>query len=68
MAAFALAVDARCPVCGATILSVGRGGRVMAHDLYLVPLRSHDRRAVQGYTICDDCGRLAGLSTDLTVN
>jgi hypothetical protein len=67
MAAFALAVDARCPVCGAPILSVGASGRVLAMDLHLVPLRTHDRPG-SGYTVCDDCGILAELTTDLTLN
>lgn len=67
MAAFALAVDARCPVCGAPILSVGLSGRVLAQDLHLVPLRTHDRRGGQ-YTVCEDCGRLAELTADLTLN
>jgi hypothetical protein len=67
MAAFALAVDARCPVCGAPILSVGASGRVLAQDLHLVPLRTHDTRAGQ-YTVCEDCGRLAELTADLTLN
>jgi hypothetical protein len=68
MAAFALAVDARCPVCGAPILSVGVSGRVLAEDLHLVPLRTHDRRLGQGYTVCDDCGTLAEMTEELTLN
>ena len=68
MAAFALAVDARCPVCGAPILSVGRSGRVLAQDLHLVPLRAHEKRIGQAYTVCDDCGMLADLPADLTIN
>lgn len=67
MAAFALAVDARCPICGAPILSVGLTGRVLAQDLHLVPLRPHER-AGQAYTVCDDCGMLAEMSTELTLN
>jgi hypothetical protein len=67
MAAFALAVDARCPVCSAPILSVGARGQVLAQDLHLVPLRVHDSRAGQ-YTVCEDCGRLAELTADLTLN
>lgn len=67
MAAFALAVDARCPVCGAPILSVGLSGRVLAQDLHFVPLRTYDRRGGQ-YTVCEDCGRLAELTADLTLN
>ena len=66
MAAFAHAVDARCPLCGAPILSVGASGHVVALDLHLVPLRAHDRRGGQ-YTVCDDCGTLAE-TTDLTLN
>jgi len=68
MAAFALAVDARCPVCGAPILSVGSTGRVLAQDLHLVPLRAHEKRAGQAYTVCDDCGMLAEMSPDITLN
>ena len=68
MAAFALAVDARCPLCGDPILSVGRSGRVVAQDLHLVPLRQHERGIAPGYTICDECGWLAEMSSDLTVN
>ena len=68
MAAFALAVDARCPLCGVPILSVGVSGRVLAQDLHLVPLRTHDRGVGQGYTVCDDCGTLAELTADLTLN
>ena len=29
-----VAVDASCPLCGSPILSFGRGGRVLAEDLY----------------------------------
>jgi hypothetical protein len=68
MAAFALAVDARCPVCGAPILSIGVSGRVLAEDLHLVPLRTHDRRFGQAYTVCDDCGTLAEMTDELTLN
>jgi hypothetical protein len=67
MAAFALAVDARCPVCGVPILSIGTRGQVLAQDLHLVPLRAHDSRAGQ-YIVCEDCGRLAELTADLTLN
>jgi hypothetical protein len=68
MAAFALAVDARCPVCDAPILSVGTTGRVLAQDLHLVPLRAHEKRSGQAYTVCDDCGLLAEMSPDITLN
>ena len=68
MAAFALAVDARCPVCGASILSVGATGRVVSQDLHLVPLRAHEKRTGQAYTVCDDCGLLAEMSPHITLN
>jgi len=67
MAAFLVAVDARCPLCGDSILSVGRGGRVMAEDLHPVPLY-RSGRAGEGYMLCDDCGVLAELPLDITLN
>jgi len=67
MAAFVVAVDARCPLCGASILSVGRGGRVEAEDLHPVPLFRNGRPG-EGYMLCDDCGRLAELPSNLTLN
>jgi hypothetical protein len=66
MAAFAVAVDARCPLCGTSILSVGRGGRVSAEDLHPVPL--YTGRGGQGYMVCEDCGVLAELPRNITLN
>jgi hypothetical protein len=67
MAAFTLAVDARCPLCGTSILTVSRGGRVLSEDLHPVPLhRSH--RTGEGYMLCDDCGMLADLPVNSTLN
>ena len=34
MAAYVAGVDARCPLCGCSILSIGRGGHVMTEDLH----------------------------------
>jgi hypothetical protein len=62
-----VAVDARCPLCGCAILSVGSGGRVMAEDLHPVPLHRRGG-AGEGYMLCDDCGILAELPRDLTLN
>ena len=60
-------VDARCPLCGCSILSVSGAGRVMAEDLH--PIRMHRRGGVgEGYMLCDDCGVLAELPPDLTLN
>jgi hypothetical protein len=67
VASFALAVDARCPLCGVPILSVDLGGRVEASDLHPVRLY-RSRGAAEGYMLCDECGLLAELSPDLTLN
>ncbi len=67
MATFVVAVDACCPLCGSSILSVGRGGRVEAEDLHPIPLY-RDGRPGEGYMLCDDCGMLAELPTDITLN
>ena len=66
MAAVAVAVDARCPVCGSSILAVGRSGRVLTEDLHPIPL--HRSRGGEGYMVCDDCGVLAELPANLTLN
>lgn len=67
VAAFVAAVDARCPLCGASILSIGRGGRVEAEDLHPVPLY-RTRHAGEGYMLCEECGVLAQLPGDITLN
>lgn len=59
------AVQALCPLCGSPVLFVGRRGRVFAEDLHRVQLGLESGR---GYTLCDDCGVLANLPTDLTLN
>jgi len=61
------AVDARCPLCGESILSVDRGGRVTSEDLHPVALYRSGGSG-EGYMLCDDCGLLAELPTDLTIN
>jgi hypothetical protein len=67
MAAFVVAVDACCPLCGVSILSIGRGGRVESSDLHPVALY-RSRVAGRGYMVCDDCGTLAELSASITRN
>lgn len=61
------AVEARCPLCGASILSIGRSGRVEAEDLHPVPLHKN-RGSGEGYMLCDECGLLAELPADITLN
>lgn len=62
-----VAVDACCPLCGVSILTVGREGTVTAGDLHPVPLHTRGRDG-EGYMLCDDCGVLAELPSNLTLN
>jgi hypothetical protein len=59
-------VDARCPLCSAPILSIGNGGKVLAEDLHPIPLYNKSR--AEGYMVCEECGMLAQLSPDITLN
>jgi hypothetical protein len=61
------AVDARCPLCGESILTVDVGGRVTSEDLHPIALYRRGG-AGEGYMLCDDCGMLADLPADLTIN
>lgn len=58
-------IEARCPLCGSTVLSVGYQGRVIVSDLHPIQLGPDTGR---GYTLCDDCAVLANLPIDLTLN
>jgi hypothetical protein len=62
---FANTVEAHCPLCDSTVLSVARSGRVVSFDMRAIPLGSDFGR---GYTLCDDCGVLAGLPAGVTLN
>ncbi len=59
------AVQSRCPLCGSPVLSLSPQGRVVAEDLHPIQLGGELGR---GYTLCDDCGVLANLPADLTLN
>jgi hypothetical protein len=59
------AIQAQCPLCGSPLLSIGRGGRVTSEDLHPILLGPGGGR---GYSLCDDCGVLADLPTNLTLN
>ena len=63
--AIAIAVEAHCPLCGSPVLSVASSGRVVTFDMRAIPLGNEFGR---GYTLCDDCGVLADLPTNLTLN
>ncbi|HEY7509392.1 MAG TPA: hypothetical protein VIG50_04025 [Vicinamibacteria bacterium] len=69
MATMVAAVDARCPLCGCSILTVGRSGHVTAEDLHPVMTRRHrGSSSMEGYMLCDDCGVLAELPRDMSLN
>ncbi len=59
------AIQACCPLCGSPVLSIARSGKVLDEDLHPIQLGDEPGR---GYTLCDDCGILADLPTDLTLN
>jgi len=59
------AIQASCPLCGSPVLAVSSGGRVTSEDLHPIQLGPLSGR---GYTLCDDCGILADLPTNLTLN
>jgi hypothetical protein len=65
--ALAATVHAQCPLCGTSILSVSRGGRVDSEDLRAVPLYN-TRGSGEGFMVCDDCGLLTSLPSDITLN
>ena len=60
-----VAVTACCPLCGSSVVSVSGAGRVLSEDGHPIPLNGDRAR---GYMLCDDCGMLADLPTDLTLN
>jgi len=59
------AVRTLCPLCGSPVPSAGYSGGLFAEEIHPIQLRPEQDR---GYTLCDDCGVLANLPTDLTRN
>ena len=51
-------VDAHCPLCGESILTVNSLGRIISEDMHPIPLYTHGRHG-EGYMVCDGCGFLA---------
>lgn len=63
----AASVNARCPLCDESILSVSSAGRIVTEEMHPIPLYAHGRHG-EGYMLCDGCGFLAQLSVRLTLN
>ena len=61
----AVAIQARCPLCGSPVLSLAASGKVIVLDARAIQLGSELGR---GYTLCDDCGLLADLPASSTLN
>jgi hypothetical protein len=59
------ALSATCPLCGAPVLAVNGLGQVESDDVHPVAL---GRYGNAGYTLCDSCGVLTDLPTNLTLN
>jgi hypothetical protein len=59
------AVQALCPLCGSPVQSFVRSRRAFAEDPRAV---SPGPELGRSYTLCDDCGVLANLPSNLTLN
>ena len=57
------AVQACCPLCGSPVLSVA-SGKLIDEEVYTIQLGALGR----GYSLCDECGILADLPGDVTLN
>lgn len=60
-------LHARCPLCGAVLLTVGPGGHVSTGDLRGMTLVTSGPGG-QSFLLCDDCGRLTETADGLSVN
>ncbi len=68
MAAYVVDLHVRGTLCGAYLLSVGRGGRVTAtSEVHSVPVFRHGGTGA-GIPLCDDCGMRAELPSGLSLN
>jgi hypothetical protein len=65
MATIVPALRAHCPLCGSPVLSVSRNGRAFEDAIH--PIRMALDLGL-GYTLCDACGMLADMPSDLTLN
>jgi hypothetical protein len=63
----AMAMDARCPLCGDSILSIGRTGHVVSAEVHPIPLLRSGLSG-EGFLVCDSCAYLAHLPADITLN
>jgi hypothetical protein len=61
----AVAVDARCALCGTAIDAEGTGVH-NAHAV-LISLYKHGG-SPEGYLLCQECGLLAGLPSTISLN
>lgn len=59
----AMAMDARCPLCGDSILSIGRTGQVVSAAVHPIPLLKRGLSG-EGFLVCDCCAFLAQLPLD----
>jgi len=59
------AVQPQCPLCGSPVQSFVRSRRAFAEDPRPLSLGPELGRS---YTLCDDCGVLASLPSNLTLN
>lgn len=62
-----MAMDARCPLCGDSILTVGRTGLVESADVQSIPIMRYGLSG-EGFLVCDSCAFLAHLPEDITLN
>ena len=59
----AMAMDARCPLCGDSILSIGATGRVVSAEVHPIPLLKRGLSG-EGFLVCDSCAFLAQFPVD----
>lgn len=65
MAATVPMLRAHCPLCGSPVLSVARSGHAFDEDVHPIQVGLD---LGLGYTLCQACGVLADMPSDLTLN